>query len=311
MKYSYINYIGHCNLNLNFNKQTLSEIVNEINVLEKDPENKYSSHNNYHIKKNGFYSSNLLDSEILKKSPYIEITISRIQELLFNYFKIEDSIDFTNNPHILKINEINIDISRKGDYNIVNQDENNYLTGIINLKNPPKSDLNEIDNKLHFIQTNRNKYCLPTVVKKVITECMVTSEEGKGIMFESYYKHIIYPHYSDTDSIKLIFKANIDYNHHYDKIYPIPYWAPINYYIKLDKEIHCKEDNKIVVLFKNQMGISIPHNYSEDELNKINGSHITINKDALAGIIKNYNKDMSHIFNSEEEEDNMEGCNHQ
>ena len=294
---------GYYKTNLDFNEKTLSEIVNEIYMLENDTEEKYSSKIDNSVLKNGFYSCNLLDPDILKKCPYIEITISRIQELLFNYFETKVT-NFTNNPHILKINEIRIIISRMGDYNLVNQYGNSYISGIFNLKNIPKKNVHPIDDALHFIKNTTQNFFLPSYIKNENTINLLKPEEGEGIIFPSQFKHVIYPHNSHKDSIKLIFNATIDYDHHYDKLYPIPYWTPINYYTKLDKEIHCKEDNKIVVIFKNGKGILIPHNYSEDELNEKNGSILEIDKEALKSIIKDYTKDMSHIFNDPEEKKN-------
>ena len=98
---------------LEFNEQTLQNIISEIYSIEN--EKIYSSESGRTFKINkGFHSVNLLDPkyDIFSKYPHIKILCSRVQELLTNHFKTS-KINWVDNEYgTLKITEIWINILR-------------------------------------------------------------------------------------------------------------------------------------------------------------------------------------------------------
>lgn len=278
---------------LNFNQNTYDKIIEQMYEMENNPENMYSSDSRTFILNKGFHSCNLLNPEtkILETYNYIKILVSRIQELLYNYFCIKNNIDFTVKPHILKINEIWFNILRHTDYNIPHNHPNSYISGNFYLKIPSKKK-NPSDGSLMFLKQDNHNFFLPDCVKNERRDKLFVPTVGSGIIFQSHLKHIVMPHFTDEDRIGIAFNATIDYNYHYDKIYPTPYWLPIDYTFKFNKEQY--KNGQIIINLKNTQTIKIP--YDKDKINEMHGKIIHVAKQLLKSIINNYTIDKNKYF---------------
>ena len=106
--------------------------------MENHPDNIYSSDSRTFRLNKGFHSCNLFEKEILEKYENIKILVSRVQELLYNYFCVENNIDFTIAPQLLRIKEIWFNILRTGDFNTVHNHPNCFISGNFYLKVPTR-----------------------------------------------------------------------------------------------------------------------------------------------------------------------------
>jgi hypothetical protein len=241
---------------LKFNDKTLSNIIKDIYSLEG--EGKYSSQSGRTFKiHKGFHSVNVLDPKygILEKYEYIKILCSRIQELLANYFKTtnKDKINFVDNHYgKLKITEIWINILRITDYNIPHNHAHYDISGNFYLQTITKK-YNDTDGSLIFLNKSNHHYYLPPSVEKSGSIPTIHPVKNLGIIFNSYHKHIVMPHFSDEDRIGVAFNAVFDNDFNYDKLYPIPYWLPLKYeYIIKEEDITINGNRKTVnILLKN------------------------------------------------------------
>ena len=85
--YNTVTDLGVYSCDLNFNKETLNKICEQVYELENEPDKKFHSYSSRTFKiHNGFHSVNILDEKygILEKYEELKILVSRIQELLFN-----------------------------------------------------------------------------------------------------------------------------------------------------------------------------------------------------------------------------------
>jgi len=296
--YSYKND-GFYDVNLHFNEHTMSNIVKEAYDMENISGNIYSSYSRTFKLKNGFHSCNLLDKSILhedktilERYTNISILISRIQELLYNYFSVANNIDFTNSPNYLKITEIWFNILRKGDFNLAHIHAENYISGNFYILCPK---VTFPEGCLEFLSMDNHSFFLPQSIKNEGRSKMISPSPGLGIIFQSHHKHIVYPHFSDSDRIGFAFNAQIDYSHHYDKIYPTPYWLPIQYTFIFNKDKHVK-DNKLHITFKNNLSITISEDNIDTIIESHNGDKISLNKKSLQKVLHHRSIDFTKYF---------------
>ena len=142
---------------LNFNEETLKNIIDEIYLIEN--EKIYSSESGRTFKINkGFHSVNVMDpnSDIFSKYPHIKILCSRIQELITNYFKTS-KINWVDNEYgTLKIEEMWINILRITDYNIPHNHAHYDISGNFYLQ-VNKKKICETDGSLIFLSKSSHK----------------------------------------------------------------------------------------------------------------------------------------------------------
>lgn len=219
---------------LNFTQKTLNKIIEEIYILEK---HEYSSPTGRTFKiTNGFHSINLLDKSngILDKYFYLTLLCSRVQEIIFNTMKNKKTnIDFLNLHGGLEIKEIWCNILRKGDYNIPHIHANHTYSGNFYLNNlDPKKKSHSTDGQLCFIKLASYNHIIPNSNEGITN--FIEPKSNLGVIFRSWKRHMVIPHFSDEDRIGIAFNAVYNPKWSYDKIYPKPYWIPhkLNYYIK-------------------------------------------------------------------------------
>ena len=252
-------FIHECSLN--FNDTKLNDIINEIYELEKEGKYNSTSGRTFKINK-GFHSVNIIDPKygILEKYENIKILCSRIQEILMNQLKTQQINWVDNSYGTLKIKEIWINILRITDYNIPHNHPNCDISGNFYLKTITRKCC-ETDGNLLFLNKSNHNYFLPSNIQKPSSSTTLIPEKNVGVIFNSYHKHIVLPHFSDEDRIGLAFNAVYDPEWNYDKIYPIPYWLPLEYtYIIKEDDI---EENKNIINIKLKNGIVL-----KNQLNK-------------------------------------------
>ena len=137
---------------------------------------------------------------------------------------------------------------------------------------------------------NHNFY-LPQNIRNETNALTIKPIVNLGVIFQSHLRHIVYPRFSNEDRIGIAFNAEIDYTYHYDKLYPTPYWCPINYSLKIDKSII--EDKQINIIFNN--GIKL--NYKPIEpINTLLDKTLILKKNILKQIINKYTIDHTKYF---------------
>lgn len=279
---------------LNFNKDAIKNMISEIYKLENDKI--YNSKGRTFILNKGFHSCNLLDkSKIdLDKYPYIKILISRVQELLFNYFKNEQ-INLVNTGGALQITEIWINILRNTDYNLPHAHYNHDISGNFYLQ-VNKKKYNETDGGLMFINYDSVHYTLPNNIKDDTKAYMISPTENMGVVFQSHYKHIVLPHFSDEDRIGIAFNSKYNPYFTYDDIYPLPYWLPVKYTynVKQDDIV----DNKLHIKFKNNILLKLDLNDNNSK-NLVNKS-INLVENTMNQFISQYTIDKNKYFKIEQ-----------
>lgn len=282
------------NTSLNFNEETLKNIINEIYLIEN--EKIYSSESGRTFKINkGFHSVNLMDPniDIFTKYPNIKILCSRIQELLINHFKTS-KINWVDNEYgTLKIVELWINILRITDYNIPHNHAHYDISGNFYLQ-VNKKKICETDGSLIFLSKSSHHYYLPRNVEESGSLPTVIPKPNQGVVFNSFQKHIVMPHFSDEDRIGVAFNARYDNTYNYDKIYPIPYWLPISYNYKIKKEDIVKYPDKQLVKIKLKNGLEI--NWTVNNTQNLVGEVIHLNKSQLEPLQKLATIDRSKYF---------------
>ena len=279
---------------LNFNKDAIKNMISEIYKLENAKI--YNSKGRTFILNKGFHSCNLLDkSKInLENFPYIKILVSRVQELLFNYFKNEQ-INLVNTGGALQITEIWINILRNTDYNLPHAHYNHDISGNFYLQ-VNKKKYNKTDGGLMFINYDSVHYTLPNNIKDDTKAYMISPTENMGIVFQSHYKHIVLPHFSDEDRIGIAFNSKYNPYFTYDDIYPSPYWLPVKYNHKVKQDDII--DNKLHIKFKNNalLKLDLKNHNSSDIINK----PITLGENTLNQFISQYTIDKNKYFKTEQ-----------
>lgn len=267
------------NTSLEFNKQTLQTIINEIYSIEN--EKIYSSESGRTFKINkGFHSVNLMDPkyDIFSKYPHIKILCSRIQELLTNHFKTS-KINWVDNEYgKLNIVEIWINILRITDYNIPHNHAHYDISGNFYLQTNKKKTC-DTDGSLIFLSKNSHHYYLPQTVETSGSVPMIIPKPNQGIVFNSFHKHIVMPHFSDEDRIGVAFNARYDNTFNYDKIYPIPYWLPVYYNYKIKKEDIIQYPDKQIVKIKLKNGFKF--NWTVNNMQNLVDEVIHLDKSQL------------------------------
>ena len=283
--------------NLSFNKNALSNIIKEIYELENEPTKKYHSEGRTFVVNKGFHSCNLLDKlkVNLDEYKYLKILISRVQELLHNYFEVNDINFNASIPGCLKIHEIWVNILRQGDYNLPHNHGNYDISGNFYLQTLNKEDkMNEKDGALVFINYDSVHYYLPKEVKKEGLSTFIMPYENLGVLFQSHLKHIVLPHFSDKDRIGIAFNARYEEKHSYDDIYPTPYWLPITYDHTIVQE-DIKTEKELSIKLKNNLSLR----YTQDNIRKLIGKKITFSKESLKSLITTiYSIDYNKYFTS-------------
>jgi uncharacterized protein (TIGR02466 family) len=280
---------------LNFNKCTIQNIISEIYKLETDK--MYNSKGRTFILNKGFHSCNLLDkSKInLENFQYIKLLVSRVQELLFNYFKNEQ-INLVNTGGALQITEIWINILRNTDYNLPHAHYNHDISGNFYLQ-VNKKKYNKTDGGLVFINYDSVHYTLPNNIKDDTKACMISPTENLGILFQSHYKHIVLPHYSDEDRIGIAFNAKYNPYFTYDDIYPLPYWLPIKYTHKVKQDDII--DNKLHIKFKNNVLLKL--DLIDNNCDNIINKPINLGENTMNQFISQYTIDKNKYFKIEKD----------
>ena len=270
--------------NLNFNKDTLQNIIKEIYQIEK--EKKYQSNSGRTFKLNkGFHSVNVLDKKygLLEKYDYIKILVSRIQELVFNYFNAE-SMNFQKCKGSLNIYEIWINILRHGDYNIPHNHPNCDISGNFYLNGlDPKKKVHNSDGTLLFLKNTDHNYVLDNNIANEGSSIQIIPNENLGVLFRSYKRHVVLPHFTNDDRIGVAFNSKYENNYNYDLIYPIPYCLHIKYSYIIKKE-DIKENNILEIKFKNLLTISIPLDKSKS-INYFIDKQFNLNYNNMKNII--------------------------
>ena len=287
-------FLYKCSLNFNDNK--IKDIINEIYDLES--QGKYHSNSGRTFKINkGFHSVNILEPQykILEKYDGIKILCSRIQELVTNHFKT-DRINFIDNQYgRLKITEIWINILRITDYNIPHNHAHYDISGNFYLKTITKKCC-DTDGCLIFLNKSNHHYYLPPDVQKSGSVPTIHPRKNLGILFNSYHKHIVLPHFSDEDRIGVAFNAKYDSEWCYDKIYPVPYWLPLSYDYVIKKEDIDYENNLIKLRFKN--GLVIDFNLKNKITGNLEGQILKLRQNHLKNLIETYNIKKNEYFNN-------------
>lgn len=285
------------NTNLQFNNETLSKIIKEIYELENDKNKKYHSIGRTFIVNKGFHSCNLLDkSKVnLENFEYLKLLISRIQELLYNYFEAGDINFNVDIPGCLQISEIWVNILRQGDYNLPHNHANYDISGNFYLQTLNKEDkLNDKDGSLMFLNYDSVHHYLPKEIdpNEGISKFVIPGP-NQGVIFRSHQKHIVFPHFSNKDRIGIAFNAKYVPTFTYDDIYPTPYWLPIryNHVIKQEDIIN---DKTAQINLKNKLSLS----YSQLNIKNLIGRKIKFTKKGLEQLVKtHYTLDYDKYFN--------------
>ena len=256
---------GYYQTNLNFTESTYANILQNIYAMETTKNNPYSSDSRtFHLHK-GFHSCNLLEGDILKKFTHLSLAVSRVQELLYNYFSTK-YIDFNKTPNAyLHITEIWFNILRRGDANMPHSHPNCHVSGNFYLQvPPPESRLHNLDGALVFIKTDNHNFYLPFSVGSQEGQAnIIKPSVGHGILFQSHEKHVVLPHFSDTDRIGLAFNAVcVQRPGVYRSLKPTPYWMPSRLWIHLtDKERVQQTDGEkdlLLIVLPNKQTLQVP-----------------------------------------------------
>jgi hypothetical protein len=135
---------------------------------------------------------------------------------------------------------------------------------------------------------------LPRNVEESGTLPTIIPKPNQGIVFNSFHKHIVMPHFSDEDRIGVAFNARYDNTFNYDKIYPIPYWLPVCYNYKIKKEDIIKYPDKQVVKIKLKNGLEF--NWTVNNMQNLVDEVIHLNKSQLEPLQKLATIDRSKYF---------------
>ena len=295
-------YIYKCSLN--FTPKTLNQIINQLYQLEKDG---LSSKTSRTFKLNkGFHSVNLLDESygILDNYFYIKLLVSRIQEILFNDFKESNTgIDFINNPGGLKIKEVWCNILRAGDYNVPHHHQNCDISGNFYLNSLCEdTKIHETDGCLFWIGEAHNNYMIPTHPNEMFANA-IQPKENLGVIFRSWKKHVVLPHFSDEDRIGIAFNSIYEKEFHYDDIQPIPYWLPIKYSLSIT--MNNTKHNETTIEFDKSSWydeIECPNIKQSLKIYKIldrkykSGETLILTPEFLSAFIKDYPVDFKKYF---------------
>ena len=294
-------FYGYYQESLNFNDDIIEKIIEEIYCLENHPDKKFHGVGRTFKLKDGFHSINILDKNlgVMEEYPHLRILVSRIQEILFNNYNSKDGYFYLTGPFRgnIRINELWINILRKGDYNIMHTHPNSDVSGNFYLQ-VPKEEYNSDasykpghlawDSPLNTMRTVPNYMCKTSGNSQPTLE----PKPNSGVIFHSFLPHQVLPHYSNTDRIGVAFNATFEESYTYDDIYPEPYWLPLKY------ELEITEDNTngdiITHTFKNGLQVDIKHN---KELLKNNiGKTIILCDFALLKYINKYTIDKDKYF---------------
>lgn len=278
---------------LAFNEKMIQNIIKDIYELENHPDKLYHSEGRTFKINNGFHSCNLLDKKygILEKYENLRILVSRVQELLYNHFEAGDITFVKNKTGNLRIYEIWINILRVTDYNLPHNHSNYDISGNFYLQTNNKKN-QDTDGGLAFLNYDTVHYTLPNDVLPSESNIKIVSPvPNLGVIFQSHFKHVVLPHFSDEDRIGIAFNAKYDYTYAYDNIYPIPYWFPIKYKC-LVKEEYIDEDNKLNIPLKNGTFISL----KIDDRNKYINKVLDLGYDNLKGLLHTYKNNVHKAF---------------
>lgn len=270
---------GIYNCDLGFNQPTIDKIVEQIYELENDEEKRYHSAGRTFQIKNGFHSCNILDPKLglMEKYKELNLLVSRIQEIIFTEFTDKSLFCTFNSFGEIYIKELWINILRIEDYNNPHTHPNNHLSGNFYLKVPYDMDSTKGSKyspgynpgQLVWItQTNQNtcSFNCPSYIKST------KPQANKGVIFESHMPHQVLPHFSKEDRIGCAFNAEYREDYSYDDLYPVPYWIPLKYKVKIVKE-NILSDSEYKITFKNGIEVVIDkYNFID-----INGKMADIN----------------------------------
>ena len=293
---------------LKFTKNVIDNIIKEIYKLE---ELGHSSPSGRTFKLNkGFHSVNLLDKNngILDKSFFLKLLVSRIQEIMFNHFQNKNTgINYVNKLGALNITEFWCNILRVGDYNIPHNHPNCDISGnfYLNTIDPTKK-THSTDGALIFIKDSSYNY-YDFCNDNELSSFTVIPAVNDGIIFRSWKRHFVLPHFTNEDRIGIAFNARYENNYSYDKIYPKPYWLPIKYSYII-KESDYDKVNKCVKIpfnisswFDNVFTPQLKDNHtlyiriSVNEENPI-GKNINLTYEQLKNIIHLYPNGFNNFF---------------
>ena len=234
-----------------FTDQTYKDIIKDVYALEKEGDT-YSGKSRTFQLKNGFHSCNILKPEILEKFPMISLCVNRIQEILYNQFAA-GKIDFRKDPDVfLQINELWVNILRKGDYNMPHNHPQTHIAGNFYLQVPEikaSEKTSEADGMLLFIPAENNTQYLPDCVGS--TERMTTlirPTRGKGVLFQGHERHVVLPHFSSQDRIGIAFNSTVVRGCGYQSIVPVPYWMPCRLTYRCDSKNGDRVDDHDLIL---------------------------------------------------------------
>ena len=277
---------GYYVTNLNFTSATYRRIIQDIYAMEQAEGNPYTSASRtFHLHK-GFHSCNLFNGDILDKFSYLALAVNRVQELLYNHFSTQ-YIDFAKCPNsYLHIGEIWFNILRRGDSNVPHNHANYHVAGNFYLQTPD-TQLHDADGALVFISNdNHNFYLPPTTGSREGHATIITPKVGTGILFQAHERHVVLPHFSDTDRIGLAFNAVlVQQAEVYRSLRPTPYWMPTRLWLLASPEkdrVTPGDNNKkdtLVVSLPNKREIRVQLKTTGSSLTP--GQHIRICHNAL------------------------------
>lgn len=237
---------------LNFTDSTLKYIIQDIRKLEQVKE-AHGESRTFKLS-TGFHSNNLLGNPLLENYFYLKLAVSRIQELVYNHcICSQTNLDFINVPGALRIQEIWVNILRNGDYNIPHNHPNNTISGNFYL-NDLKNTKHQSDGSLVFIKDNDYNDVGPWNKTEGVAKT-IHPKKNLGVLFRSWKKHVVMPHFSEEDRVGLAFNAVYDPMWTYQTITPKPFWFPIKLKHDISKD---EEKNK-------QMCINLDFSSWEDK----------------------------------------------
>ena len=228
---------GFYECSLGFTDGTYQQIVKDMYAVEKADGNPYAGESRTFVLHKGFHSCNLFKHGILDKYSFLSLAVNRIQEILYNEFQTS-CIDFCRSAtSYLRITEIWFNILRKGDANTPHIHPNSHISGNFYVQIPPKEKrLHALDGTLVFITGDSHTLFLPKEIGSSEASCSTVEPKlGTGILFQSHERHIVMPHFSDTDRIGLAFNSQLVHAPGiYRALQPVPYWFPGRLWATID-----------------------------------------------------------------------------
>ena len=163
------------------------EILNELKLNEESNNGRFFSN------VGGFQTQNIKNTKILK------LLVDKICKLMFEHYKI--------NTRYIEIPNLWINKNNKGDFNDTHVHPNCHFSGVYYVNTSTKGgtlkflndDLKVFASLSRFIENDSD----------FIETYIIKPEENLLILFPSYLKHMVLPHYDEKARISVSFNINL------------------------------------------------------------------------------------------------------